>query len=87
MEYDKRPQRTLRFTISLRFFSKKQILPCAISTMRVLSVSQQLTVFPNRKASGNHCAQVPGTVDSHVHCEQLPMERRGLTICKDRYSA
>jgi hypothetical protein len=46
VEYDNRPQRTLRFTISLRFFSKKQIFPWAISTMRVLSVSQQLTGVP-----------------------------------------
>src|SRR5215469_1235127 len=39
-----------------------------------------------RKAGGNHCTQVPGTVDPHVHGEPLPMERP-LTICKDGYSA
>ena len=46
VEYASRPERTLRLITSVRFFSKKGTLPCAISTMRELSGWQQVTGVP-----------------------------------------
>src|ERR1041384_4311796 len=52
VEYARRPERTLRRITSVRFFSWKGILPCAISTMRELSGWQQVTGVPKLARQG-----------------------------------